>query len=279
MCKNLDIICETEYFGLVEQKTNSSSNTSVSTNYEWINLRNPLPPSTTNGPLQLELRVKFWVPPHLILQDNVRNIFYMQARQDLLDGRLKSASWSQSAKMAALLVQADRIRFDPAALTTPTTVSPSSPMVIDVEMPSIVRGKNTCTDTVDRKCKKRRLSRHKSSIAIDLTSVATTAEPPTPLTPYEAYVIQPEATDAMDSDRIPDGFCKEIAKEHGKLVGLKMLPNSAKYWLLETVSKLKGFGVEVFSGYTHEQTAGRERCDVSVGPHGIMVTRDDKQIK
>lgn len=278
MCKNLDIICETEYFGLVEQKTNTTS-TGVPTNYEWINLRNPLPPSTTNGPLQLELRVKFWVPPHLILQDNVRNIVYMQARQDLLDGRLKSASWSQSAKMAALLVQADRMRFDPAALTTPTMVSPSSPMVIDVEMTSIARCKNTCTDTVDRKCKKRRLSRHKSSIAIDLTPVAAVAELPTPLTPYEAYVIRPEANDATDSDRMPDGFFKEIAKEHGKLVALKMPPNSAKYWLLETVSKLKGFGEEVFSGYTHEQTAGRERCDVSVGPHGIMVTRDDKQIK
>lgn len=279
MCNILDIICETEYFGLVEHKPNTTNSTGVPTNYEWINLRNPLSPSTTNGTLQLELRVKFWVPPHLILQDNVRNIVHMQARQDLLDGRLKSASWAQSAKMAALLVQADRIRFDPAALTTPTTISSSSPMVIDVEMPSVVRGKNICTDTVDRKCKKRRLSRHKSSIAIDLTPVATIAEQPTPLTPYEAYVIRPEATDSTDSDRIPDGFFKEIAKEHGKLVGLKMSPNSAKYWLLETVSKLKGFGEEVFSGYTHDQTVGRERCDVSVGPHGIMVTRDDKQIK
>lgn len=278
MCKNLDIICETEYFGLVEQKTNTTTTTGVPTNYEWINLRNPLPPSTTNGPLQLELRVKFWVPPHLILQDNVRNIVYMQARQDLLDGRLKSANWSQSAKMAALLVQADKlIKFDPAALTTPTTVSPlSSPMVIDVDIPAVVRG----TDTVDRKCKKRRLSRHKSSISIDLTPAVTQAELPTPLTPYEAYVIRPVATDATESsDRIPDGFFKEIAKEHGKMVSLKMSPNSAKYWLLETVSKLNGFGEEVFSGYTHEPTVGRERCDVSVGPHGIMVTRDDKQIR
>lgn len=206
---------------------------------------------------KLEFRVKFWVPPHLILQDSVRNIFYMQARLDLLQGRLRPANWSKSAQLSALLAQADRLKYDEAALTAVVVVTQTSADSKSLE---------------PTKCKKRRLSRHKLSIVDVVPAAAADGHQTNALTPYEAYVLRPE-----DNSGEPEGFLREIAKEHAKLVSLRMSPNSAKYWLLETVSKLNGFGEEVFSGSTVcDATAA---CDVSVGPHGIKVTRDQNQIR
>lgn len=288
VCENLEIICETEYFGLrkpVESisstpltgnasLTNTTNNintsnpantttTTTSTTYEWINLRNPLPQNVHNNG-RLEFRVKFWVPPHLILQDSVRNIFYMQARLDLLQGRLRPANWSKSAQLSALLAQADRLKYDEAALTA---------AVPTISTTTAASSSNDSKSLEPTKCKKRRLSRHKLAIEAAAPVIATTGNQTNALTPYEAYVLWPE--DCGVTGTLPDGFLREIAKEHAKLV--RMSSNSAKYWLLETVSKLAGFGEEVFSGITVCDPI--TPCEVSVGPHGIKVTRDQNQIR
>lgn len=120
-----------EYFGLVECNKETSpfsvigSNANAGTNnsgncaryYDWINLRNPLGHHGNTGqPYSLAFRVKFWVPAHLILQESVRNIFYMQAKSDLLDGRLRATDWECAARLGALLAQGDEIKFDRNAL-------------------------------------------------------------------------------------------------------------------------------------------------------------------
>lgn len=85
--------------------------------YDWINLRNPLGHHGNTGqPYSLAFRVKFWVPAHLILQESVRNIFYMQAKSDLLEGRLRATDWEFAARLGALLAQGDEIKFDRNAL-------------------------------------------------------------------------------------------------------------------------------------------------------------------
>ncbi|XP_036333933.1 E3 ubiquitin-protein ligase MYLIP isoform X2 [Rhagoletis pomonella] len=114
VCKALDIVCEMEYFGLEYWTPNQEE----SRTRQWINLRNRLScdNSSSSIHLMLALRVKFWVPVHCLLQESVRNIFYMQARSDLLEKRLRAHDWNNAAKLAALLCQADGIRFNPLSL-------------------------------------------------------------------------------------------------------------------------------------------------------------------
>ncbi|XP_054739232.1 E3 ubiquitin-protein ligase MYLIP [Anastrepha obliqua] len=114
VCKALDIVCEMEYFGLEYWTPNQEE----SRTRQWINLRNRLScdNSSSSIHLMLALRVKFWVPVHCLLQESVRNIFYMQARSDLLEKRLQAHDWNNAAKLSALLCQADGIRFNPLSL-------------------------------------------------------------------------------------------------------------------------------------------------------------------
>lgn len=74
VCHDLGIICETDYFGLLYAPTSHMPHTAPSNIKQWINLRNPLDKRhhRGEGPIMLELRIKFWVPGHLILQENVR---------------------------------------------------------------------------------------------------------------------------------------------------------------------------------------------------------------
>lgn len=104
-----------EYFGLEHWNPNQKE----SRTHQWINLRNRLSCDGSSGSgiqLMLALRVKFWVPVHFILQESARNLFFMQAKADLLDGRLRARSWSSAAKLAALLCQADGLVFKEASL-------------------------------------------------------------------------------------------------------------------------------------------------------------------
>ncbi|XP_052866496.1 E3 ubiquitin-protein ligase MYLIP [Anopheles cruzii] len=115
VCADLGIICETDYFGLIPVRVGDHADVDECSAKQWINLRNPLHLYTNDRaqPLLLSLRVKFWVPAHLILQGSVRNLFYMQARQELFDGHLRPASWANAAYLAALLLQADGYKYDP----------------------------------------------------------------------------------------------------------------------------------------------------------------------
>lgn len=261
--------------------------------YDWINLRNPLGQHGTAGqPYSLAFRVKFWVPAHLILQDSVRSIFYMQARVDLLEGRLRATDWHCAAKLGALLAQADEIKFDPNSLTMANddAISNSINNCIDASKSSVTTSDiiNANSKEILRKSKKRKLSKRRSSVSDDDDDVESTPVIQIELNPlrvYENYIIQSEET----AGEIPQNFVKQIACEHEKLV--KMTSKSAKYWLLETIFKLPRFGEEVFSGITvpsgtttstnsngvtvssHHDT---QRCDIGVGPHGLLISTQNE---
>lgn len=254
VCKDLDIKCETDYFGLVIRKPSDKPKTA--TNYEWLNLRNPLP--QINGQQYLlELRVKFWVPAHLILQDSVRNIFYMQARLDLLEGQLKAISWENAAKLGALLAQADEIKYD-------DTYVPADYLVIEP--------KKNCDTICNGKVKKRKLSKQRS-VEDGVGDEVSISQNNATKSVYEKYVIRPDVEEDAD---VPSDFIQQIAREHSKLINLKMSSKSAKYWLLESISKLPRFGEEIFTGTTVNDTTC---CDISVGPHGIVVYKPLEQIR
>lgn len=328
--------------------------------YDWINLRNPLGQHGNTGqPYSLAFRVKFWVPAHLILQESVRNIFYMQARVDLLEGRLRAPDWPTAAKLGALLAHGDEVKFDRNALTCEDSPGSNGSTNTGIEIMDQTKASTTSAQMANAmhnrhidddddnssiastsdisvvgcvslgslgssgkdsisKSKKRKLSKQKASLDDDDESDSDTADicEYSPLRIYEDYVIHAEEC----AGPMPDNFCRQIAGEHGKLV--KTTAKSAKYWLLQSIFKLNGFGEETFSGirvapaaghhhhhhnqhqnYQHQQTSSNiphanhtpshtqhnhhhchdssstQRCDISVGPHGLLITTPDEQTR
>ncbi|XP_031845564.2 E3 ubiquitin-protein ligase defense repressor 1 [Nomia melanderi] len=110
-CDCLGISKECDYFGLKYQNAKGEE--------LWLNLRNPIERQTGGGvaPLRFALRVKFWVPPHLLLQEATRHQFYLHSRLELVEGRLKVSDWGSVARLVALIAQADSGDYD--ALSPP----------------------------------------------------------------------------------------------------------------------------------------------------------------
>ncbi|XP_002138459.3 E3 ubiquitin-protein ligase MYLIP [Drosophila pseudoobscura] len=338
VCRALNIICEMEYFGL-EHWTPNQKETQTR---QWINLRNRLScDSGSSGSgiqLMLALRVKFWVPVHFILQESVRNLFYMQARRDLMEGRLSASDWSNAAKLAALLCQADGLRFNEAALRADCPMRMRRELAQQQLQQQQAQQQRLEQQRKEKEhvlsFKKRRLSKQKSMEHIEncalplagtscslqpspsasvsasaCTSTSTSASATTshtcshthsnssssspsnsssqtglderlasnPLRMYEEYVFLPspesesEAEANASAAEPPSDYLRQIATEHGKLAKLQMSPKSAKYWLLQSIQDLAGYGEELFSGVTTNESA--TRCDIAVGAHGITVCR------
>ncbi|KAL0962029.1 hypothetical protein UPYG_G00334840 [Umbra pygmaea] len=98
VCRKLGII-EVDYFGL-QFSGNKGENL-------WLNLRNRICQQMDNlTPCRLRLRVKFFVEPHLILQEQTRHVFFMHVKEDLHNGHLRMCS-EQAEEFSALLAQAE----------------------------------------------------------------------------------------------------------------------------------------------------------------------------
>ncbi|XP_034366471.1 E3 ubiquitin-protein ligase MYLIP [Arvicanthis niloticus] len=96
VCRRLGII-EVDYFGL--QFTGSKGESL------WLNLRNRISQQMDGlAPYRLKLRVKFFVEPHLILQEQTRHIFFLHIKESLLAGHLQ-CSPEQAVDLSALLAQ------------------------------------------------------------------------------------------------------------------------------------------------------------------------------
>ncbi|XP_062845474.1 E3 ubiquitin-protein ligase MYLIP-A [Trichomycterus rosablanca] len=98
VCRKLGII-EVDYFGL---QFSGSKGENL-----WLNLRNRISQQVDNvTPCRLRLRVKFFVEPHLILQEQTRHLFFMHVKEDLHRGHLRMCS-EQAEELSALLAQAE----------------------------------------------------------------------------------------------------------------------------------------------------------------------------
>ncbi|XP_041971729.1 E3 ubiquitin-protein ligase MYLIP [Aricia agestis] len=104
VCEKLEIGAEADYFGL---RVCSGSGPG-----RWLNLRNPLDPHRIPGG-RLELRVKFWVPPHLLIYEPTRHQFYLHAKLDLIEGRLVVADQEVARRLIAYIAQAETGDCDP----------------------------------------------------------------------------------------------------------------------------------------------------------------------
>ncbi|KAK3581172.1 hypothetical protein CHS0354_024705 [Potamilus streckersoni] len=99
VCQQLGIV-EEDYFGL-QYKGGKGENL-------WLNLRNRIDRQMIGmPPFRLQLRVKFFVRPHYILQESTRNQFYLQVKQDLQSQKLVTENMQQTSVIAALMAQAE----------------------------------------------------------------------------------------------------------------------------------------------------------------------------
>ncbi|EDV94281.1 GH11274 [Drosophila grimshawi] len=349
VCKALGIICEMEYFGLEPWTPNQKE----SRTRQWYNLRNRLHgdsgSSSNSIQLMLALRVKFWVPVHNILQESVLNLFYMQARRDLLEARLCAQDWTNAAKLAALLCQADGHRFNEQSLRAECPMRMRRELAQQQQLALQQQQQQQHKLEQQRKekehvlsFKKRRLSKQKSvehmdcctlsaaaaaaaaatattaaaaaastaaattaaaatlansnqnlqpspsaSVSVSASTSASTSSSPSnsssshsgldqrlasnPLRIYEDYIIQPSVKETEP----PVDFLRQIANEHSKLAKLRMSVKSAKYWLLQEIQELSGYGEEIFSGVSTNESA--TRCEIAVGAHGITVVRGEEK--
>ncbi|XP_041932093.1 E3 ubiquitin-protein ligase MYLIP-A [Alosa sapidissima] len=97
VCRKLGII-EVDYFGL--QFTGAKGEKL------WLNLRNRIYQQMDHlTPCRLRLRVKFFVEPHLILQEQTRHLFFLHVKEDLHRGHLRMCS-ERAEELSALLAQA-----------------------------------------------------------------------------------------------------------------------------------------------------------------------------
>lgn len=125
VCEQLGIGPEADYFGLKISKCSPAADAVESNNSggysdsddeasgEWANLRNLMTAQT-----RLRLRVKFWVPPHRLLLPATRHQFYLNARRDLINGRMVVADWDIASKLVAFIAQAEYGDCDPEAPLT-----------------------------------------------------------------------------------------------------------------------------------------------------------------
>ncbi|KAJ8303475.1 hypothetical protein KUTeg_019871 [Tegillarca granosa] len=93
-------IIELGYFGL-QYKGNKGENL-------WLNVRNRITREVSGPtPYKFQLRVKFFVQPHLILQESTRHLFYLQVKQELKSNKLQINENAKLAKIIALMSQAE----------------------------------------------------------------------------------------------------------------------------------------------------------------------------
>lgn len=104
VCRRLGIV-EQDYYGLL-YKGRAGENL-------WLNLRNRLDRQLVGPPpYRLQLRVKFFIPPHNILQQSTRQQFYDQIRGDINSQKLVAETEEQMIRMLGLIAQAEHGNFD-----------------------------------------------------------------------------------------------------------------------------------------------------------------------
>ncbi|XP_022341160.2 E3 ubiquitin-protein ligase MYLIP-like [Crassostrea virginica] len=101
ICEKLGIdYSEKDYFGL-QYKGNKGENL-------WLNMRNQISRQLSGPqPFRFQLRVKFFVQPHMLLQDTTRHQFYLQICMELKAKKLLVSDEDQLVRILALMAQAE----------------------------------------------------------------------------------------------------------------------------------------------------------------------------
>ncbi|KAK7793034.1 hypothetical protein R5R35_004465 [Gryllus longicercus] len=244
VCQCLGISNESDYFGL---KYHCAKGEEL-----WLNLRNPIERQVAGmPPYRFALRVKFWVPPHLLLQDSTRHQFYLNARLDLAEGRLRVTDAEAAAKLVALLVQAEFGDHEQLACANSAYVQASQLLAASTATAAAAGAPPPPSPAP-------------APAPAPSRSPSPSPSPPTQAAPEETPTPTPRAPD----------FLRGVAARHRELQGMK--PSAAEYWLLKEVSYLDNFGEEMFYSKT---CSGGMAVGLGVGPHGITIYQSDSSEK
>lgn len=101
VCEKLGIdYSEKDYFGL-QYRGNKGENL-------WLNMRNRIDRQLSGPqPFRFQLRVKFFVQPHMLLQEKTRHQFYLQICMELKEKKLLVSDEDHLVRIMALMAQAE----------------------------------------------------------------------------------------------------------------------------------------------------------------------------
>ena len=292
-------IIEVDYFGLQYHGQHGD--------LLWLNLRNPVKQQMTCYPFRLLLKVKFFIPPHLLLQETTKHQFFLNLVTDLQEGRLRVKSRDVALKMTALVAQSELGDVDTSHEDTSGSDAKTATLLSYrkwlpfslIEMVSGTEGiaterladqdKRKGSDLMNSKSKrKQQFSRKSSDESVDegssnpstplesqpqlSSTLQMTLEPGSPIelmstSPPTSLLFLQEKSVYLDSDNELPILCDSVYSLHQKLKGMKA--SKAKYLFLKEVSKLEDFGLENFP--VRMSDTPEEPLMLGVGPKGVYL--------
>ena len=239
----------------------------------WLNLRNPVKQQLSgNPPFRLLFKVKFFVPPHLLLQESTRHQFFLNLISDLREGKIRISDRDLLIKLISLIAQADLLDYDSHSVTAlHLAYRKWLPMPNDTL-------RNESMESRFRSLRKSRRRKHLSGPSSasdqdteeeDSAAILSSSAPS-----YPPPVLHNAASDHSDhemesaaSDQETAAVCEGVMQLHKQLKGIKSC--TAKYLLLKEISDLQDYGVEYFSV---RRNTSDELLRLGVGPKGVIVT-------
>ncbi|KFM72315.1 E3 ubiquitin-protein ligase MYLIP-A, partial [Stegodyphus mimosarum] len=241
VCQMLGII-ESDYMGLQYVGPHNEK--------LWLNLRNQIRRQLPGpSPYRMCLRVKFFVPPHLVLQDITRHLFYLDVRRAFVENRLRTTGSHQLYRLAALVAQIELGDLNIEGGTAATLLN------YPKFLPS-----NYCvssnTDDIDRphirvRWRSGGSSDCNSNSGDDIVYDGREEE-------HQQVCIETDKTAIAQ-------LCQNVLKEHMLLKGTKS--NVAVYQFLKEASELEDFGMEQY----FVKNRNGETLRIGVGPTGILI--------
>ncbi|KAI4488973.1 hypothetical protein M0804_004471, partial [Polistes exclamans] len=249
-CDCLGISKECDYFGLKYQNAKGEE--------LWLNLRNPIERQTGGGvvPLRFALRVKFWVPPHLLLQEATREEEEEEEEEEKQFGIPKEPS-SNLLGVPSFKAQCNAVverYYTEVVVMYEPHVVPTHQFYLHSRL-ELVEGRLKVPDWVS-------IARLMALIAQADGGDYDALSPPHALY-SQCCQIQP--TEPCEPK--PQDFLHRIVQQHKEIKGMKT--STAEYWLLKEISNLDTFGQEMF----HSKFGYNGISTIGVGPHGITVYR------
>lgn len=209
----------------------------------------------------------------VFLSSSHREIFYMQARQMLIDCEIHPIDWTQAARFVALVSQAEGVKHSPDLLSDNhqkyfNSLSLRIQKIKSSEKLKDKASRRTFADAIKADSDKEWENSHLEKFIIEN---------------YVEHMIIPNNTESHSNETvttsIPANFFFLVASEHRRIH--TMSPASAKYWLLEEFATVKKFGEEMFEGTLISETSStskapqprNETFQISVSPQGLSVRK------
>lgn len=246
----------------------------------WLNLRNPVKQQVNgSSPIRLLFKVKFHVPPHLLLQESTRNQFFLNLVSDVRDGRIRVSDRDLLLKLISLIAQSELQDWDSHSATSlklayrkwlPVPTDASS----QYESPGVGASSSRVRD------RRRKHSSGPSSHSDQETEeedasshvLSSSAPSPPPSVPHNHNNCCSDSSDhemetSSSNSQEGDALCEAVMQQHKQLKGIRSC--TAKYLFVKEVSDLQDFGVEYFSV---RRNSTDELFRLGVGPKGVSVS-------